>query len=828
MVFQKNRCHNERTGLKEIDPRNRKRIFWLGAHKVLVQTELVRLRRLGFEVFNPPYLSSCKDQSADSEWDNKQPTTLPDDVFKRLSGFNFFYNTIPAAIGNLLSRYFDAVIVTISPDWLDSILSSTYKGKVIYRTYGQVSTLSEAIKKRNLLIKISCHEDFAFLPHAQEALEGEHRWLRELAQVTPYCLTEDVFSIENSWNIDAANRLEIMLTCPIINNRFYRHHYKFLKKNFNENHYGYYGGQHSRVKDPRVIGTLPRQVLLERFRSAAGYLYTYRDPYVCYLPPIEMMVIGGPVLFLTGSLLDKFFDDQAPGRCRSIQEAKEKVARLLAKDRSFINAIIASQKTVGKRYTPDYVWPVFDRHMTKSLTEKVSSKCLITDRIRPSSKERIYLLHHFPNATILFKDKRYIAFDGIVRVMRLIVQALSAHTDVEIVITAWYREAESVSGYFNDFTNGNKNRIRVLVVDTTNRQRQTGQCLQRIKGFVKKYAPHYLWPMLSRVQTAIYRAQELMTSYRDRRNRGAFSQALDYVDAINRDVGCKKVIVPLYFSFPEALAINKDLYMYLPDYMPHFFHGSTEFKREEGIRTKIGKMVAKKAKVVFCHSYFTKNYLPDSRLEVDKEKIRVFFLPHLNQSSQQEADRPALPAGLTKERYIFYPTQARPNKNLSLLLKVFDRLVGRDRHLQLVLTTSLFLESKAYRTYRSLPPTSRKRILFKEKISDDLLEVLYRNAALLCFTSLAEGNFPPQIQEALCYKVPIVASDLQFITERIPPHLEDSLRLCRPNNLTDFVNGCEEVLKNRGLVLQKQQKLYAHIKQDEARFSSDVINLIYN
>lgn len=36
----------------------KKRIFWLGMHKVLSQTELPHLRALGYEVFNPPYLSS--------------------------------------------------------------------------------------------------------------------------------------------------------------------------------------------------------------------------------------------------------------------------------------------------------------------------------------------------------------------------------------------------------------------------------------------------------------------------------------------------------------------------------------------------------------------------------------------------------------------------------------------------------------------------------------------------------------------------------------------------------------------------------------------------
>src|SRR4051794_37094088 len=113
------------------------RVFWLGMHKILVQTELPRLRSLGFEVFNPPYLSPIPDQSAQLNWDAKQATTLPPDVFQKLSKHNFFYNSVTKEIADILNQYFEAIIVTIHPLWLSEILK-VYNGKVIYRTYGQV------------------------------------------------------------------------------------------------------------------------------------------------------------------------------------------------------------------------------------------------------------------------------------------------------------------------------------------------------------------------------------------------------------------------------------------------------------------------------------------------------------------------------------------------------------------------------------------------------------------------------------------------------------------------------------------------------------------
>src|ERR1700761_4686591 len=117
------------------------RIFWLGMHVVLTRTELPRLRSLGFEVFNPPYNSPVYDQSANLDWDRNQYTTLPSQIFEALCQFNFFYADIPPYIAQILNDYFDVIVVTINPDWLSSIMK-VYKGKIIYRTYGQPYALA--------------------------------------------------------------------------------------------------------------------------------------------------------------------------------------------------------------------------------------------------------------------------------------------------------------------------------------------------------------------------------------------------------------------------------------------------------------------------------------------------------------------------------------------------------------------------------------------------------------------------------------------------------------------------------------------------------------
>jgi glycosyltransferase involved in cell wall biosynthesis len=147
--------------------------------------------------------------------------------------------------------------------------------------------------------------------------------------------------------------------------------------------------------------------------------------------------------------------------------------------------------------------------------------------------------------------------------------------------------------------------------------------------------------------------------------------------------------------------------------------------------------------------------------------------------------------------------------------------------IKLVLTCTLEPDPKAFSIFRNLK--CKDRIIFKPRVSDDVLVNLYQNAALLCFTSLAEGNFPPQIQEAIFYRTPVVASNLEFVTERIPNAHLDKMILCEPNNLEDFVKSCEFVLHNRDLIIERQHVLRElFLKRDESLDFHANLKLIFS
>ena len=834
----------------------KKRIFWLGMHNVLVETELPRLRLLGFEVFNPPYLSNIADQSARRDWDTNQASTLPSDVFTILANYNFFYNDISDNIAEILNEYFDAIIVTISAQWLSAVLRA-YRGPIIYRVYGQNGLLSDELKDRGVLPEIVNRDNFWFVPHAAEAIAEEHAWLRERMAVVPYCLPQDVVDHRGSWGLSGFSD-EIAITCPNVANSFFHQHFRYLKTQFTDPTFRFYGVQSTEVNDAQIVGTLERMELIQRFKRARGYLYTYTEPRVCYLPPVEMMMLGGPVLFLRGSLLDRMAPAGALGRCDSEEEARRKARILLSGDQSFIQDVVAAQQVVLSRYDPKNVWKSFDKIMSELLCSSNKApnwlEYPVTRLPQKAGRKRIYILHHFEGECVIFSGGEYAAFDGIPRVVRQMTNALAEDPELEIVVTA---RADQVANFFGYFSN-EKYPCNLRILCLNQKDMEFDRLLQnthnpaeeskfslfyrfaRIGVLPETIQPvaRFIWRPAYRFYKKIgakvtfdnmknYLRNRLPVAFRPILRRGWHvarrlhqlkassvnqNQIAHHIQYINTDTACVSVLVPHYYTFPEASDLSKRTVLYLPDYMPHLFQKGGEF-RELSAHEGTGRSMVRQATRVVCNSNFTKEYLPNSVLNVPKEKILVSYLPILNLSRNIDPS-PDFPRTIGVNRsYIFYPTQARPNKNIPLLLNVFERLVARGHDLQLVLTGSPAADPRTQAIIGRMQHSDRIKVA--GRLTDSQLAWLYQGASVLCFTSLGEGNFPPQIQEALTFDVPVVASRIGFITERLSPEHANALILCAPNNVDEFVAGCELALSDRSTIVARQRAFRTTLDENE-------------
>ncbi|PEQ14237.1 hypothetical protein B2G71_01110 [Novosphingobium sp. PC22D] len=761
------------------------RIFWLGSHKVLNTTELPLLRAMGYEVFNPPYLSDVFDQSIHREPDLNQPTTLPREIFAELMAFNFFYAAFTPRITEIVNAFFDAVVVTISEHWLKSMLDS-YEGRIIYRTYGQHFVLSEVLCQMGLWPKIVERDDFAIVPFAAESIENEQQWFRDrCTEIVPYQIPDEVFAHSRQWGRSAHLREEIATSIPNIENPYYAHAYSAFAAEFPHRVFRIYGPQRSIPADGRIVGALSRHTFLDRLATAKGYFYNYRDR-VCYLPPIEFMEIGGPVLFRPGSLLARFFDDQAPGQCADRLEAELKMRRLLDGDRAFVDDVLAAQEPVRRRYDRAHVVPRFREAFSRLLSPEGPAEPACETTARAPSRQaaaaagadtarllesldartpRVFILLHVDGLFGYVNGRAY-AFEGIPRVVDLMVRALCDEGDAHVCVTATRASQPVVQDFFADAIAAG--RLSILALETED-------------------APQEADMMLAR---------------------------LALVEAINADLrATDRLIVPHYYLFPEALLATCETIIYLPDYFPHLmpdqvFDVSADKDREN---LRIGQAIAKRSRAILTNSQFTRGYLPDAGFLSRQEDDKVVVAPLPLMGKQRVGDvtpmgREMLRESLGGRPFLFYPTANRPNKQFRFLLQVFERMRAHRPDLTLVLTGSLHSVPGVHEFAVELGVLSH--ITFLSRIDESAMRYLYERARALILTSTLEGNFPPQVLEAMEYGAPVVATRLPTIVE-ICGKDSDKLLLCAPLDIEDFVAKLEFAISQRDEVLRRQRALHA-------------------
>jgi glycosyltransferase involved in cell wall biosynthesis len=796
----------------------RKRIFWLGMHQVLLQTELPRLRSLGYEVFNPQYNSAVIDQSAVVDFSGVMSSTLPADILKKLMDTNFFYNSINQEISEILNQYFGVVIVTINPLWLKHILIA-YQGAVIYRVYGQTYSLSEALINNVGVDLIADRESFQFCPHSIHTLDDEDQWLLDRMRIVPYCITDDVVDRLGSWGMNSPIS-ELGLLCPrIMDNEYYKNNYNHINHYFHGKHYKIFGKQIVPVQDSRVVGNVARDDLLNYFTQLKAFIYHYAEPFVCYLPPIEFMTIGGPVLYNKGSLLSKYYaHNSTPGQANDIESLVKLASKVHGGDAILAREIVESQKGVVELYSPSYVWPIFDqtfREMLSGEDLKANSAPHFIYNIRskkpPSNSEAkhkgatLILFHKF--GTHVFKSgKEYACKEGIARVTCMLSKAMLDNGE-EVVVTAYRSDIGRVEGFFNcHLPKGAK--VKILVVDCTYNKNilLSGSIMPIILSPLVILVPlvkaikHFLF----RVASTIGRGLWLDLLY----CRSGFGH-IRYIVRVNKDKNISRILVPHYHLFPEAMFLKKDILLYLPDYLPHFYPGNAEMGGKK-IFAVVGRALAKKSKTVLTNSKFTQEYLPSTFLKVSKQKIVSFPLPFLNATDVEDKTVGSLQLPKT---FVFYPTRPRASKRLKDFIKVVELAnallckSGSGEIVYGVLTLS---------SAELLPILSggdNKFILCFDKLSDQQLAYVYKKSLSLLFTSENEGNFPTQITEALMLEKPVIATRISVITAEMDKKYIDELALFEIGDCHGMATEILRLIKEREIGVEKKAKIYDYAKK---------------
>lgn len=158
--------------------------------------------------------------------------------------------------------------------------------------------------------------------------------------------------------------------------------------------------------------------------------------------------------------------------------------------------------------------------------------------------------------------------------------------------------------------------------------------------------------------------------------------------------------------------------------------------------------------------------------------------------------------------YLFYSTQIRPYKNVTLLIKALAILKRKNTDIALVLTGNPDDVNEVKETIQELQ--LKNNITCVYDVSEIELYTLYKYAAAVPVPTLFEGGFPWQACEALYMNTPVVLSNIAVTLERIS-HLgftENTcgLELFDPSNAEELAEKLDRVLRDRDGAVKRQQK----------------------
>ena len=765
------------------------RILWVGCHKLLIPTELQALRDLGYEVYRPTYLSSIYDQSAVLEKDIN-PSTLPDNILEKLETTNFFYEELSQDTADIINEYFEVCVITISPNWLKH-LAKAFKGKILYRTFGQPYSLSVEFDTINLTSALINRDNFYFLPHSIESLESEHAWLVQKAIEVPYWVEDDVFQLENTWNSENTKQ-NIGLLCPNIKNAYYASHYKYLQSHFKKKFYKIFGVQKEEEKDKWIVGTLDRKILLEEFKMLCGFQYTYGEKNTCYLPPIEAAIIGVPLLYPKGSLISKYIGPGAPGEWKDEGEANYLAKRLLHKDMDFINQVLAAQSVVKDLYRKESCISVFTKTFENIITNKIE--------IVSPTKNRVIIPFYFPGNLINFDGLNYSAAEGIPRVIRFFAEVLM-NKGYEVVLLTYGFQSANTWGYFNQ--GRDKDYAKILPIESEGESllvsisRTFKPLSQRLPVSIRIRFAHFL-----RKFGKLLDREKIMASLQ-KELEGELIQTT--------------VLIPHYYHFRELnkFEIQVPIILYLPDYIPYLY--PSDFRREIAKFESTGKATVESADLVITNSKTTSGYLPQTPLRVDPLKIRTFPLPRLGNSEGRRRV-----GVLNGKRFLLYPTQFRPNKRIDLLLTAFDSL-PKNLNVFLALTGNLANDSRAANVYERMK--NKSRVYFLGLVSDPELNWLYENCEIVVVASESEGNFPTQVSEAIFFAKPFIAAAIDVVVEELGE--ANGFHLFESGSASDLSVKLKTVIANLDSEKKRMRDFaeeFSQIRRSEAE--SGILNVI--
>ena len=319
-------------------------ILYLINHKTLTDFEIPLLLNKGYGVLiNKKYDSLSVNDSLNNEQNNffyDNFLKLEPYEIKLFNEINWFNNNIILSeeILEILNNKFKIIFITLLTNGsLLKQLKLNFKGKIYYRFFGREKTL----KYDSLINKHPFTDNIGYIFSYNEILEFEKDFFSaKNSHFIPLGLS-NVFVSKylNTWKYEDN---KICFVCSKIGKcNYYTDIYKTFINNFNMYEYKILG-KNNKIIDNNIFNGLDDNEYYSEIKKSKLMYYHGIEPRHLHYHPLEAIIIGIPIIFHRKSLLSIYLNE-SPGKASSIEEAKNKIEKILNNDLEFINEIINVQ-----------------------------------------------------------------------------------------------------------------------------------------------------------------------------------------------------------------------------------------------------------------------------------------------------------------------------------------------------------------------------------------------------------------------------------------------------------------------------------------------------
>lgn len=323
------------------------RVMWLLNHGSARKFELPMLKAVGVtEIFLPKsFPQEIGFRSASVDFSEDVNLTIPFEDLSILNAQNW-YESPSREAWQIANKYFDVCFfICHSLGFLNEIARS-FEGAAIWRAYGNVQNINYSDVVRSQLygtqsVKRLGRRLWFGIAYGHLA-DIEPLYLQKRQAFLPLGLSD--CSVNDSWR--GQNKV-IFFVCPDIGfNSYYKSVYDDFKNSLSGFPYKIGGSQPIQVNDSHVLGFVTHEEHEINMAESRLMFYHSSEPNHIHYHPFEAIRGGLPLVFMAGGMLDRMGGIGLPGRCESIEEARNKIGRILNDDEKLIQRIRSSQQVL--------------------------------------------------------------------------------------------------------------------------------------------------------------------------------------------------------------------------------------------------------------------------------------------------------------------------------------------------------------------------------------------------------------------------------------------------------------------------------------------------